>query len=470
MTAPRTDTTVLAPPIGGLDTVSRWNPMRQRRQLLEGTWASQLTDRLRRDVGATRAGAWTTPSLARDLYASVCSTLSVLYLEPYDLQHEDRAAAELVTEAQRIAGLQQVLTDVQYYATGMGTCYVRVDVEERDGFPRLTYTRVTPDYVEDWAPEGARQPTMLREYVWRDRWEADEYELGYAADPVYRRWVQTDNQWSVVETMAGDEYPAHLRRADGRAIMPYVLYHDRAPRVGLHDPHVRQGLADGAVDVAVLYAMTSHVFLDASWPQRYILGAQPVGLSSTDPETADGHARREVTTDPASVLLLEHMPGEGESRQVMIGQWQAGGDVTKLYDVLDRISGQLAVDAGISPTDLARTSPNRSAAAIALTKEGQREEQRRAAPIMRQSDERLAAVTATMLNRALGGSLPEGGYDVAYRQMALTPQELEDRRKHVLELIGAGLMSRLEGYRYLHPGITEAEAAARLAAIETPTT
>ena len=107
--------------------------------------------------------------------------------------------------------------------------------------------------------------------------------------------------------------------------------------------------------------------------------------------------------------------------------------------------------------------------AIALSNEGKREVQRKAGPIAQPSDERLMALTATLLNRAATDlALPESGYRVAYQELPLSPQERGDRRAHVIELIAAGLMSQLEGYMFLNPGITPETAAERLKALEPP--
>ena len=64
-------------------------------------------------------------------------------------------------------------------------------------------------------------------------------------------------------------------------------------------------------------------------------------------------------------------------------------------------------------------------------------------------------------------NLPETGYAVEYQGIPETLAELEQKRKNVLELMGAGLMSRVDAYQELNPGTSRAEAEAALTAIDT---
>jgi hypothetical protein len=53
-----------------------------------------------------------------------------------------------------------------------------------------------------------------------------------------------------------------------------------------------------------------------------------------------------------------------------------------------------------------------------------------------------------------------------YRDLPLSPEELQARRANVIELMGAGLLSRVRAYQELNPGLTEASASAELARID----
>jgi hypothetical protein len=73
---------------------------------------------------------------------------------------------------------------------------------------------------------------------------------------------------------------------------------------------------------------------------------------------------------------------------------------------------------------------------------------------------------AILLNRATGTQYAEGGYSVQYRSIPLSGSELDARRKHALELLDAGLMTRVEALRLFDDSLTEQDAAAMLAEID----
>ena len=133
------------------------------------------------------------------------------------------------------------------------------------------------------------------------------------------------------------------------------------------------------------------------------------------------------------------------------------------------LAARVAVEAGgVSPADLHRAAPNRSGSAIALTNEGKRRMQAKFTPSFRPSDERLAAVTATIV-RSLGGpELPESAYRVIYGSTPLSVDEQDARRRHAIEAMGAGLMSRLEAYLYIHPELTVPDAERAIEAMTPP--
>jgi len=74
--------------------------------------------------------------------------------------------------------------------------------------------------------------------------------------------------------------------------------------------------------------------------------------------------------------------------------------------------------------------------------------------------------TAALLNRSQALGLPEFGYSVHYQDLPLSPEELRSRREHALALMSAGLMSRVDAYLELHPGLTRAQAQLDLAEID----
>ena len=463
-------TLALLPPVAAPDTATaiRWNDQRARREILDGTWRQQLIDRAIRVVGTSRITGWGDPSLARNLAESVCRELAVLYDEPLRYTHDVESAGQYMTDTTRIAGLQAIMQRVQAYTIGIGSCYVRVrGAEVVGGLPRITYAVVPPDEVFDIArTDGSGQPALVRHYVPRlvddvSGWTADEWDLRNPEAPAYRLLrIATAGPAEVLDARTGEAYP--YRREDGRPIMPYVLYNDGPPRVGLHDPNHREALFAGTLDVAVLYWMATHAFRDASWPQRAVAGMRPIGgESSVD---SDGNTTIRHVMDPAVLAMFERL--SDDQGQGMQWQWGPGADVEMMYRVLDDLASRVAVEAGgVSPADLHRAAPNRSGSAIALTNEGKRRMQAKFTPSFRPSDERLAAVTATIV-RSLGGpQIPESAYRVVYGTTPLSVDEQDARRRHAIEAMGAGLMSRLEAYLYIHPELTVPDAERALEAM-----
>jgi hypothetical protein len=172
--------------------------------------------------------------------------------------------------------------------------------------------------------------------------------------------------------------------------------------------------------------------------------------------------RVEVVTDPTTILMLD----AAMEQQPQVGQFTAGADVSTLESTIAALAHRLATDAGLSPSELQRTSGSaKSGYAISLSNEGRREAQRKYIPQQREGDERLLAVTATLFNRAMGTQFPEGGYSILYREIPLSPEELSSRRQHVLEMLEAGLMRRVDALRYFG-SLSEEDARAALEAID----
>jgi len=459
-------------PIAAPDALTgeRWHQQRLRREQLDGTWRQQLVDRAAVVVGTQRLTGWGSPSLARALAESVCRELAVLYDEEWRWTHDQSDAGAYLTTQARFAGLQALQQRMQVYAMGVGTCYIRargIEARTPGGLPTVRYEVVPCDLVHDeMRDDGSDQPSLVRQYSvrmvdGRPTWTADEWSL--AGGGSFRHYRISGSGMAEVAELArvGDAYP--YRRADGRPVLPYVLYHDGPARVGLHDPAHREALFAGSLDVATLYWMATHAYRDASWPQRAVAGMRPIGgESSTD---ADGNTVIRYTMDPSVLAMFEALP---DATQQLQWQWGPGADAEMMFRVLDDLAARIAVEAGgVTPTDLHRAAPNRSGAAIALTNEGKRRMQAKATPSFRPGDERLASVTATIV-RALGGpALPEDGYRIIYGSTPLSIDEQDARRRHAIEAMNAGLMTRLEAYRYIHPEMSEIDARAALATMTT---
>lgn len=409
-------------------------------------------------------------------FSSVVRALAVLYDTQTEVRH-DAGGIDGLTSAIRLSGLWGLMARVQRYTLGLRECLVRVHVSDRG---RPTYRQVYPDMVIAQAgPDAPDVPVRIEELRLRTHptsqkqiWTLDVLDVQDPENPVYR----------VVEARAGLEHGEDLtiaylgkdysgeaypyRRKDGRPVLPYVLYHAERTGDRLWDSFVWTELVEASYDVAVRLHFQTNVFFQSSWPQRWILGCR---VAATDIEESNGQGtRRAVVVDPSTLLELEPMPDF--TGQAQVGQFNPAGDIVAMEEVIASQMARIAQDAGVPASDLQRLNSQRSGVAISLSNEGKRAQQRRYAGQFRDSDERLVALTAILLNRATGTPYPEGGYSIIYPEIPLSPDELAARREHVLALVQAGLMSPIKAYMTINPGVSEEQARQDLAGIATART
>ena len=462
---------------------SRWDETRRRRRMLEGTWRDDLETRLQEHLGSVRRDAWGPLSLALNPFKNITGELSVLYTQSPTILH-DKVEDPGIARALEISGLWQMMQRVQVYALGLNECFVRPHVDERG---RFSFRIVTPDFVRAYATmDDPRNPVALLEYRLRRLpggdygWTVDRFDLSDPERPVYAVHAAEDDgkigedlsahylktEQNPTGAFVGDAYP--FRRTSGRPFIPYQLYHASGGGQHLFSPYEGQELVEGSLDLSVLHQMVVHTFRDASWPQRYVVNLEPAGISVV--ETTNG-ARAETVTDPASLLQLQSPPDGDTMGQPMIGQFQAGGDPGKMEETLTNMVGRLGADSGVAPSDVQRLGGTaRSGVAISLTNQGKRKAQRKYASVFRAADERLVGICAAMSNRATGAQdgarYVEGGYRVLYHELPLSPEERKARREDAIEMLNAGLMSRVDAYRELHPGVSHEQARRAIADID----
>jgi len=449
----------------------RWEHTRLRRRMLDGEWKQDLIDKIQEHIGTTRREAWGALDLSSNQYRVICRALSCLYDRTPRVFHADESALPLTGRKGLIeqSGLWQQQQRFQSWVIGMRECLYRIDV---DAGGVLNYRPVFPDMVHAVAnPDRPDEPIKICELRPRHRdgktiWTYDELDISDEYNPTYKVYAAKGYyEGTAVDLseeflggdMSGYNYP--YRKKDSTPILPYQMYH--ADRLGdrLFDPYEMIEIVDGSMNLAVAYSMWFHVLKDASWPQRYIANGRVAGLGVA----GDDSYRSEIVTDPATVLMLEALE---EGNQIMVGQWQSGGDVSKLIDALQEYGARLAQDAGLNPTDIQRVSGNaRSGYAISLTNSGKREQQLKLKPVFSFADEQLMARTAIMLNAMTGSSYPEDGYEVVYRQTELSQAEKKSHREDVFERLDRGFISMAQAKAELEPGLTIKQAASEITRI-----
>jgi len=456
----------------------RWDHTRLRRRLLEGNWGGDLAERYRRHMGATRTAAHGELDLSANPFRVISRELSVLYDQTPHVRHDDEERADVATflghtGALTTSGLWAQAQWFQARIIGCREYLMRVTVDDEG----IRFRPVPPDKVVATSrPDRPDIPDSIRELRLREVegklvWAWDVLDIRDPAYPLYRV-IKAGKRGGIEEgedltiavlgaTYEGETYP--YRKADGTPVIPYVLYHAQRSGDRLWDAWEGVEVVEGSLNLAVAWSFWFHCLRDASWPQRYLANLIPAGLAIQD---GDSGRRAEVITDPASVLILEtSADSAAETGQPMVGQWNQAADIESLERAISAFAARLTQDAGVPPSDIQRLNSSRSGYAISLTNEGKRQAQRRYAHLAT-TDAELIALAATLLNRHNGTSLPEDGYAVVYQEIPLSPQELDGRRKHVLELLETGLLDRVAAYRTLNPGLTETQAKADLAGID----
>ena len=455
----------------------RWEYTAKARRILYGQWSDDLRRRLTEEIGTTRAAVVKFADVSHNLLLSICDSLAQSYVRPPIITNAEPADALLgAGGALDQSGYFALMSRVERDLYALREILICVTVSP-DGV--LNLRPVTPDNVIAHADPRTGRPNEIAEMRLRmidDQpvWAYDVYSIRDPEVPVFRvvgangDHKGKDITFEVAGTppLAGPAYP--YRDSEGAAVLPYCFYHAQKT-ARLFDAYALSDLVDGTMSLGVMYSYLRHVMRSASWPQRCSVGLEPAGMSTQQ----DGRLR-EIITDPASLLQLT--TSDGFEGQGFLYQFNAGADTGDLMTTIAQYERGLVAAAGVPAADFQRVGGDpRSGYALSITREGLREMQRRVQPQLmgdgHNGDTGLMRLCAIMLNRhaeAVGEplNLPETGYAVEYQGIPETLAELEQKRKNVLELMGAGLMSRVAAYQELNPGTSAAEATAALAAID----
>ena len=467
--------TIPAKPLAPDDsTQSRWNENSLRKRLLEGEYEQDLEEELYRHLPSDRREAWGVTDLSSNPLEQVTRQLSVLYHENPIITHQEDISDLVGREGYMSkSGVWSMMQRLQQLTLGIRESLIRIDVSPKgERTAGIQYRIVTPDYV--YCESSEDNPEFITYYQeLRLRYDSEKSEYIWTADVID---IRDENKPSfsirkvspqgeltndishlfIGGEMAGESFP--FRDKENRAFIPVVMYH--AQKTGkLWNSYDQKTLIAGSLSSMVLFSFWLHVVRDSSWVQRYAAGLHIQGLTHND---LDNHARRSsVTTDPSSILMFT--PDPDMTSQPLIGQFQAGADPEKLLQAVASYEYRVAVSAGISPSELTRTSSDpRSGYSLSVSRQGQRESSRAFAPVFRLSDEELCKKTAMLCNRYLGTNLPESGYRVSYQALAYSPEERKELREDVIGKLTAGLISPIDAIRELHPDMDEDEARQKL--------
>ncbi len=410
----------------------------QRHRIMTGEYAQpgrDLDQRIERAIGIERADVWKgTVDGSANVASQGCDQLGTLYSVEPIAHHVDAASLPLLELVDR-SPIWSMMPRHQATTLGLRESWIRVNVARG----KLVYRMVPAHMVEAIGyDDDPATPCKVRELRLRNgKWTYDVLDIRNPKAPIMR---VEDTEGRILQTF--EEYP--YREADGTPVLPHVLYH--AEGTGqLYDPYRWHEAFDGTLTLGLLWSMFVHVCVSASWPQRYLIGAEPQGGAAVD-------GRSSITADQASILMLRHL--EGYPGAPVAGSWTPGADPSALQAAVAAYESRIVSMLGVGAGDIARTSDPRSGYSLVLSREAQREAARRYMPIFRASDRELVRISAILANRAgLTIGAPEDGYDLAYQSLPASVHEQQAELTRDKTEIELGLLSPVEAFMRRNPGI-----------------
>jgi hypothetical protein len=451
--------TMLPPPPKDVEEAQRVEHTRLRRRLLYSQYQQDLDARIRQAVGNVKADAWRPLDLTANPYLAIWQQIAVLYDAAPAVAVP--AGSEPVAAALDAAGFWPLMQRVQRDTLGLREMLVRLSV---DTMGHVVARPVFPDMVAvEVDPSAPSRPVKIKEWL-RDPvhgWVRHVYDIRDPRAPLYAAYTaggQDVSEQVLGQTFRGEAYPYRL--ADGTPILPWVVYH--AAQTGtVFDPYTMREVVEGSLMLGVYLTFYGHVLRDASWPQRYTVGARVLGVDAVDGEGNRIAGRREVTTDPATLLEMEVDPTF--TGQPLVGQWQASADPVALLTSISMYERRVLTLAGLQAPDVTRQQADiRSGYSLAVSREQARAVQRLYEPQFRRGDLQLIATVAALLNRSTGAEYAEApsAYRIAYAGL---PESAAERMATLAEIkarIDAGLVGPVSAFIELNPGTPYQEAFA----------
>lgn len=423
---------------------------RLRRRVLYDQHYDDAYQRLVEDVGPSNAVLWGSVDSMTNPFSQVYGKLSVLYASPPSLTVP--AGGEDVAAALDEAGFWQLAPRLQRDTLALREMLVRVSVSS-DG--AVAVLPVFPDLVQVKADALGR---LRRVEEWvadpddSTQWVRLVHDVS-GSEPILCAWTAEGKDCSVRVlggSFTGAAYP--YRDSSGQALLPYVVY--RAARTGsTFDPYTDSTVVDGALKLSVLYTFWNFALLQASWRQRYAAGCEPSGLGPH----GQVHAQT-VGASPASVVVFT--PTEDGASTATVGTFETPSDIEGLLRSIQSREARL-VAAALGSADVSRgDSEIRSGYSLAVSREAQREAQRAYEPLFRRSDLQLIRLVASLLGA------PTAGWGITYSSIPRDPGEAAAELDRIARQIELGLLDRAGAWLQLHPGASEADAIAAIAAID----
>lgn len=471
------------PPLpGDTQDSQRRTQARKRLRMMTGLWLADLDNHLGEHFHEIPKKAMGKPDISTNLLLNVVQQLAQLYPQ-IPILYNELAGEQLddLLEVIKGSGLWAMAPLNQQYVLALREMFVR-PVLDGGG---LHYRLVTPDLVAAMgSPYNPDIPwwlveARLREVRRETQWTWDLYDIRNEAEPKYQILLPHDagDPEDITEELTGSEqsgaeYPYHWTQGirTGRPLIPHATYHAR--RTGrLFNTRDWLELIEGALNVACYWTFWGYSVRAASWEQKYSLDAYLRGES----EAGDEYSQHgEVITFPDALLQFVT-----DGDHPAVGTLPKSIDPKTLADAILCYEQRQGVYAGLGPQDFERSEAAESGYAISLKRESVREQQRSYEEEFRRGDIELIEKTAAIVNnldydpgtggKKTGAPWPEESWEIEYRGLPYTTQEIEGRLNALSAQKDLGLVSDVDLYIALHSGISRERALEELKRVRQET-
>lgn len=444
----------------------RWTATRKKRRILYGRHEQDVTNLTRKVVGSMRTEAWKAVDLSSNVALESYTAQAVLFDSAPTLNGDPELEQLIVN-----SGLWDSMRRTQRDTLGLRVVFVRPNVVRG----RLTYRVVWPDMVTVKTDgDDTSRPVVLRELrefthplTGRSEWLWEEFDISDPDNPSWR--ILDIRSPSNVEdrsadyldggALTGPAYPAQFRGEGGEPFIPHAAYRaERSP--DFWDSNQSAAVFEGTLWTCVQYSYFSHVFRNAAWAQRYAIDVEPLGAGHLD-ENSDGRGREAVVTDPSTVMRFKSM----EDGQAQLGQWSVAADPVTALTAVQGYERAVLGRSGLNPADISRVSGDpRSGYSLALTRDGERDAQKRHAPMGRSFVQELVAKSAYIAGANLGTTF-DPATSVVFSAIEASTSEQTAESAYLDSEVVAGRMSRAQVLQRKRPGLSTEQAIAELSRV-----
>ena len=427
-----------------------------------------LQEHMRDYLSPEILAVWGEPDRARNALASVCHALSTPghYGRAPQVVAADPAVASALNDEMRGIWARQQHVEYLAYACGSVATLLTVLESDDDGDRELIQT-IAPAH-QCWAVAGRDpvRPLLFRVLrivrfvnaygVEGDGYAWYEWDIRDPAAPVYRvvealrdGELGLDLTAQVEPDLVGQPYPNV--RPDGRPYMPWSIH--RSYDTGdLWNGQRGGSAARGTLNAMMLWSATTTTALRATGKMTVLVDcAAPVSVRRRDPVTGVEYST--IDAQPGSIISVVSPEGK-QGSVVEVGEVET---LPALAAYAKQYSAELAQDLGVTPSDAARVGANpMSGAALAITNETKRMEQRRRGELARQADIHTLRVACWLLG------LEPAGLGVLYDEIELSPVEQKADLESDQAEIAMGIASRVDVLMRRRPGLSRKQAIAEL--------